>query len=241
MLTYASWRDIKTREIPDKVWIIFSAPAIGIDLYELHIERINTIQFFLAIILSLVISFSLAYFELFGGADFKAFVVLSLLQPIQARFINPILNTVSVIYPLTVFANSAIAGAFTAIITLVKNIVLTYTKGGLFENDQKISLTKKLLVMVSGVKMNIDKVRGPPFEYPLEKIEGNERKLMVMSRLLRDEDAVEAIKTLKEVGFKEIWVSRTLPFLVFITIGFILSIFLGDIILWIIYSILIPG
>ncbi|MBS7619695.1 prepilin peptidase [Candidatus Bathyarchaeota archaeon] len=240
VLTYASWRDVKTREIPDKIWILFSAPAIGMDFYELYIGRIDIIQFFLAIAFSFIISFSLAYFELFGGADFKAFVVLSLLQPIQPRFIEPVLKAVSVIYPLTVFADSAIAGACIAIVTLVKNITSAYTKGGLFEKDLKASLARKLLIMVSGVKMDINEVRGPPFEYPLEKIEGNVRKLTFMPRLLRDEEALEAIKELKEAGFKEIWVSRTLPFLVFITIGFILSIFLGDIILWVIQLILIP-
>lgn len=232
MLSYASWRDVKTREISDRIWIIFLTPALGLDFYEICIGGLNVFQFILSIIFSFVTSFSLAYFGLFGGADFKAFVVLSLLQPVQPRFINPLLNVVSGIYSITIFANSAVSGAYMAVVTLIRNIVLAYEKKSLFENDLNVSLPKKLLIMLAGVKMNINKVRGPPFEYPLEIIEGKSRKLVVAYKPLKDEEAVRVINELKASGVTEVWVSHTLPYLVFITIGFILSILLGDIILW---------
>ncbi|MEM3419508.1 MAG: hypothetical protein QW806_04695, partial [Nitrososphaerota archaeon] len=66
MLLIASYEDIKTREINDEIWIIFS--PIGI-----------IITFIIAIIISIIIYYS----KFVGGADSKALITLSFLDPIN--------------------------------------------------------------------------------------------------------------------------------------------------------------
>ncbi len=44
-----------------------------------------------------------------------------------------------------------------------------------------------------------------------------------------DDSAVEVFKTLEDSGVEEVWVSNTLPFLVYIAIGYVLALALGDI------------
>jgi prepilin signal peptidase PulO-like enzyme (type II secretory pathway) len=44
-----------------------------------------------------------------------------------------------------------------------------------------------------------------------------------------DDSAVEVFRKLKDSGVESVWVSNTLPFLVYIAIGYVLSLTLGDI------------
>jgi hypothetical protein len=99
----------------------------------------------------------------------------------------------------------------------------------LFDGLESISLLKKIILMMSGTKINICMIRGPPFQYPLEIVDDNfERSLILMPDIQDDEAAIETFRKIKEVGIEEVWVSNTLPFLVFISIGYIISIFVGD-------------
>jgi len=50
---------------------------------------------------------------------------------------------------------------------------------------------------------------------------------------INDDDAArEIFRRLEEGGVEEAWVSNTLPFLVFIAIGYVVTILLGDIVLY---------
>ena len=54
-----------------------------------------------------------------------------------------------------------------------------------------------------------------------------------------DEAASETLRKLtQDLGLKEVWVSPTLPFIVFISLGFLISILFGYTIFWILFQIL---
>jgi hypothetical protein len=91
---------------------------------------------------------------------------------------------------------------------------------------------KKFVVLVTGLKIAVRSVRGPPFQYPLEIPRTDEspgRKLVLMPDIQDDDSAMEIFKMIEDSGVDEIWVSNTLPFLVYIAIGYVLSLTLGDI------------
>ena len=99
----------------------------------------------------------------------------------------------------------------------------------------------KFIVLISGVKVKLDSVRGPPFQYPLEVPpleKGAERRLVLMPDLEDDEAALEVFQRLRRAGVEEVWVSHTLPFLVFIAFGYISSLLVGDVVLWVLKQIL---
>jgi preflagellin peptidase FlaK len=230
MLGYTSWIDIKTREIYDLVWLVFGGLGMVIALYEILVGSLSLTGFVTMILISAVISITLGYLGLFGGADVEAFIALSILHPIPPRGLRPFLGVVSVIYPLTLFSNSALSGASFALVLLGRNLLKKGSGKSLFEDLGSDSFLKKIIVMVSGSKIKIDSVRGPPFQYPLERVdENNERGLILMPDIQDDDAALEAFRRLREAGVEEIWVSDTLPFLVFISIGYVLTILLGDI------------
>ena len=230
MLGYASWVDIKTREIYDLVWLVFGGLGLILALYEIYAGSLSLAGFVMTVLFSAVMSMALGYLGLFGGADVGAFIALSILHPIPPRGLEPLLGVVSVIYPLTLFSNSALSGASFALVLLGRNLLMKVSGNSLFDDLGSDSLLKKFIVMVSGAKIKIDSVRGPPFQYPLEIVdESSERRLILMPDIQDDEAALEVFRRLRETGVGEVWVSNTLPFLVFISIGYVVTILLGDI------------
>jgi len=234
MLSYASWRDLKTREVSDWVWIAFGVPGIAIDVFELYSGSVSVLGLAVPVAFSSILSFILAYLGLFGGADFKAFVVLSVLLPNPPEAVQPLLGIVSAVYPLTMFSNSALAGALMALVMLAVNLS-SRGKSSLFKDFKSESRWKKLAVLISGRRMKIEDVRGPPFHYPLEESNVEDysiRRLVIMPNTEDDDRAMEIFRKLKDQGVKEVWVSHTLPFIVFMLFGFLVTILIGDIALW---------
>lgn len=232
MLGYTSWIDLKTREIYDLVWLVFGSLGLLLAVYEVYIGSRSLMGLAIPVLFSMVLSIVLGYFGLFGGADVEAFIVLSLIHPSPPVYSKPILGIVSVIYPLTLFSNSALAGASFAFVLLARNLLIMFRGKPLFESHKSDSLLKKLVVMVTGVRVRLDSTRGPPFQYPLEfpsKEGASERRLMLLPNINDDEAAWEVLRKLERDGVEEVWVSNTLPFLVFIAIGYVLTILLGDI------------
>ncbi|RJS90559.1 hypothetical protein CW700_00575 [Candidatus Bathyarchaeota archaeon] len=67
---------------------------------------------------------------------------------------------------------------------------------------------------------------------------GGRRRLRLLPDIHDDVAAEETFRVLVEdLGLREVWVSYTLPFLLFISLGFLCSLLLGDLALWILETI----
>ena len=242
MLGYASWVDLKTREIYDLVWIVSGAVGLLLYFYEVYLGEMTLIGLVVPVLFSAALSVLLGYFGLFGGADVGAFIALSLIHPSQPSYPQPLLGVASVIYPLSIFSNSAIAGASFALFLLSRNLLTILGGKTIFESNVSDPAWMKLIVMFTGIRVRLDSVRGPPFQYPLERPQGEgggERRLILIPDINDDNAAWEIFRRLKEDGVEEAWVSKTLPFLVFIAIGYALTVLLGDIALYLLSGFLL--
>ncbi|MCW4037051.1 MAG: prepilin peptidase, partial [Candidatus Bathyarchaeota archaeon] len=121
MLGYTSWLDLRTREIYDLVWVVFGAIGFILAIYDVYTGSLTMLGFVIPVVFSAVLSIILGYFGLFGGADVEAFIALAILNPLPPRRMEPLLGVVSVIYPLSLFSNSALAGASFAVVLLAWN------------------------------------------------------------------------------------------------------------------------
>ena len=238
MLGYSSWIDLKTREIYDLVWIIFGGLGLVITAYELYTGTYSIMSFGVPLVFSIIVSFALGYLGLFGWADVLAFIALTILNPFPSEVFTPSLGIVSPVFPITLFSNSAIAGVSFSLVLLARNLSLALRGEKLFLNS-RVSPLKKFVLLFSGYRLNLANLKGPPFQYPLElpSSEGD-NEFVLMPDIQDDESAWEVFKQLQSSGIKKTWVSYTLPYLIFITIGYVLSLFVGDLALYIITSFL---
>ncbi len=241
MLLYASFMDLRIREVPNWVWAVFAPLGLLLSLLEwLHFRAVDPVWgLALPVLLSTALSFLFFYLGLYGGADAKAFITLSLLTPHPPRTVKPLLGVMSPIYPLTIFTDSTLIAVLFALALLTRNLLWRLrTHRPLFEGLEDEAPWRKGLALLGCMKVEARSIRGPPYQYPAEIVAGGRRRLRLLPDIHDDEAAEETFRVLVEdLGLREVWVSYTLPFLLFISLGFLCSLLLGDLALWILETI----
>lgn len=245
-LLYASWSDLKTREVSNMVWAFFAPMGLALTLTQSVFFEANpseTLYWFgISVGITSALAIVLFYAGAYGGADAKALICLSLTLPFYpANFIQ--LALVPFIFPLSVFSNAVILAALSVVYVLLRNIFWRQRTGKqFFEGFKGESKGRKLLTLLSGYKISVDKLEKSEFLYPLEDVQVSEtgetkRKLLVFPKDEEREGIVQRITAAAEEGESIDWVWATpgLPMLVFITAGLIIALVLGDFV-WIILS-----
>jgi len=244
-LFYASWSDYKTREVSNRVWLFFAPPALALTLAELLLYDSSHLLYY-GICFGLTAAFAVILFYAggFGGADAKALMCLGLALPFYpTKMFMPLLGEISPIsrtfFPITVFSNSALFAASTAVIMFLYNAFWRLkTHRELFEGEQKKeSIGKKILVMITGYKVSINKLKEKWHIYPLEDIEDrnekeSRRKLVILPKDEGRNDIVERLDKAAASGKiqDKVWATPGLPMLIFVTAGLVVALVFGDII-----------
>ena len=245
-LIYASWSDYKTREVTNMVWVIFAPLAFTLTFIDIYTSQGFSQLPSYGICFGLTAAFAIILFYSggFGGADSKALMCLALALPFFPESLNKLLPTEispisQVFFPITVFSNSVLLAAATAVYLFLHNVFCYKRKGRtLFEEGyQNASLGRKILILITGYKVSTSKLKEKGHLYPLEDVEENpengfKRKLVLIPR---DEDRDAIVERLtKAVGAGKtqdtVWATPGLPMLIFITAGLIIALFFGDII-----------
>jgi archaeal preflagellin peptidase FlaK len=253
-LIYASWSDYKTREVSNRVWMFFAPIALALSLTELLLYDLQRLPWF-GISFGLITVFALLLFYAggFGGADSKALICIALalpffpeklFTPVFTEGISPLAQN---IFPFTIFSNSILVAVASVIVVLLINVKRRLTTSEkIFEGTLSAeSLGKKILVLMTGYKVPLAKLHDKWHVYPLEDVEeGNgetvlKRKLVIMPKDEGRQEIVERLSQAVEAGRIDAYVLATpgLPMLIFITVGLIIGLFLGDIV-WLLIRLL---
>jgi preflagellin peptidase FlaK len=219
----------------------FILTSVEVGMYDIAPLYLYGICFGLTAFFAVIIFYSGG----FGGADAKALMCLALVLPFYpTNLFEPLSGTISpisqILFPLTIFSNSVLLAALTAIIMLLYNIFWHLKTGKkLFEaNYENESFGRKILILITGYRVSINKLKEKWHVYPLEDIEGQaenlRRKLIVVPKDEGRNAIVERLGEAINAGKIQdsIWATPGLPFLIFFTVGLLLALFLGDIV-WI--------
>lgn len=251
-LFYASWSDYKTREVSNTVWIVFAPLAFVLTFVQVYLYEPSWLVFYgVSFGLTAVVSIVLFYAGGFGGADAKALMCLGLALPFYpsslltsglfAAMVGESSPITRLLFPVTVFSNAVLFAAATAVYILFRNVLWHLRTGGrLFEGGQeKEAFGKKVLVLLTGYRMPVGKVKEKWHLYPLEDIEeirtGELRRKLVV--VPRDETRVAMLerldKAVKKGAIQDmIMATPGLPMLIFVTAGLVMALLVGDIV-WI--------
>jgi len=246
-LLYASLSDYRSREVSDTVWAVMAPLGLALTLTEMYFNGFSQLLPY-GICFGLTFAFAIVIFYAggFGGADAKALMCLALIVPFYPIGLpEPLLREISPIsrnfFPLSIFNNSVLLAALMAIAMLLYNVswrLKTGNKlfGGTYDNE---SAGRKIMVLLTGYRTSVNRMKEKWHIYPLEDVEENAEKRLSRKLLVvpKDEgrDAVvkrldEAVKTGKISD--RVWATPGLPFLIFVTLGLVLALFVGDIV-WI--------
>jgi preflagellin peptidase FlaK len=123
---------------------------------------------------------------------------------------------------------------------ILRNLVWHRKTGRkMFEgNLAKESFGKKLLVIITGYRVNISKLKEKWHIFPMEDIEevsGEDdfkRKLVIIPKDEGRDQIIERLSNAVESGKidSNVWATPGLPMLIFVTLGLIVALFFGDIV-----------
>jgi preflagellin peptidase FlaK len=157
---------------------------------------------------------------LHGGADAKAMMAIAILMPFYPYFFE---------FPLIRFTPDRVAEAmelffpfaFLVLMNSVLFVIWVFLAFIVYNSSKKDFGFPEMLL---GYKMAIDEIENK-FVWPMERIVDGERILVLFPK----KTDTESLKKLKEMDIKRIWVTPKIPFIVFITAGFVISVFIGNI------------
>ena len=233
-LIYASWMDIKERSVTNWLWLLMIVVGVPIASYNLLIYRI---PFLISLSFSLLFTSALSYpcfrLNLFGGADAKSLICISLLIPTHPCFhffshhfpISSSLNTGLVLFP---FAISTLFNA--TILTLTVSFALFFYN---LLNLRLDELSENVRYAFIGYKLHVDKLtdlKHTRLIHSYDEKEGKLEKKFIFGGVEIDRGIIEKLKNYAAEGEldKEVWVTPDLPFILFITAGFLISVLYGN-------------
>jgi len=240
-LVLSSFHDLRTREVPNRVWILFGPSGFALSLLQFSLTKDNSFLVFwlLSFLATTGLSLALFYLGLFGGADAKALICLALALPVYPSSLDPHLDVLMPLFPLSVFSNAVLGSSLLVFAIVGYNLFrLIQTRGKLFEGLEREPFWNKILAFFTGYEVDLDKLRRGSHYISLEYFSRGEhgepvRHLRVSPRLDEEtttknyclDDSFEGIKG-------KVWATPGLPFLVFVTTGFFISLLIGDVITW---------
>jgi len=240
-LVYSSWSDLKTREVSNRVWLVFAPIAAIITLFRVLLLPNLLLSSVISVCLTVLLSLVLFYAGFFGGADAKALICIGLANPTPPQLGNFPISSSLPFFPVIVLYNSFFVAVLTVIYALSRNIAWWKRKGHLFRGLEHERFWTKLFALATGYKTDFSELQHKIFLYPLEEAyeEGSSIKrrfrIFVGAEVERDV-LVERLTPYVEAGSVPscIWVTPALPMLVFVTISFLLTSTFGDIAFWVI-------
>lgn len=218
-MVYASYRDWVSREVEDIVWIVCGIVGGALTIIDLLMWwSINLfILYAFSIILASGLAFAFYYFGLYGGADAKAIVVISISLPL---YYSP-----HVIHPFTGLAslsNGLLLSLMLLLGMFLWNVLALLGGEKLFKDFEHEGVLRKIAAMFLGIR--VKNARGKKFWFLMEG--EREGKRVFDFNLFGLE--------LKEATRDDCWMTPGIPLLIFIAAGFLIYVMVGDFLYFII-------
>jgi len=220
VLFHASYLDIKKREIEEWHWVFLTVVGFIHAIYlSISFESFRPILFTgVVFLLMFGLALLLFYLGLFGGGDGKILMGLGALLPSLSGK-----EYAFGLFPVSVFDNALIMSILLPIGILSYNIIKKDSP-----KEYESGKFKKILAMMVGYRLETAKLSDK--FYPLEEFKDGKRSIRLFIGDL-DFDVAEYKEELTKKGIKNLWATPGLPFVVPITIGYLLAVFFGDIML----------
>ncbi|MCG2711665.1 MAG: prepilin peptidase [Candidatus Omnitrophica bacterium] len=221
-LIYSCYSDIKTRRVSNNVWLVMLAGGAFFVLYDFYLPRL-----FISAGFIFAFVYILFQFGIFGGADAKSLIVLSIILPTYPKlqafgYSFPLNKPLIDLFAFGIFGNAVLLTIIVPITLAVYNL----TRMGLH-------IDKPAYIFI-GYKTKISELANRHIKLieKFEVVNGAVKFHFKRGGVEINEKLVSELKTLSEEGLikDEVWVTPGLPFMIPITLGFFVAVFYGDLI-----------
>ncbi len=216
-LAFASYQDIRTREIDDKVWLIAGAIGALLTAYEaLTVPSYQALFALVSIGLTALLAFGVYFLGLYGGADAKALLAVAVTMPLApsaATLFSPF-------FPLTVLGNALLCSLVLVPACLVYNVAWRISRRRPLFGGIRAGALTKLGALFTGIKVRPKTARLVHFNLLEVHAEGapTSKRLRLFAKVT-DEDEVKVI----DENAEYVWVTPAIPMIVFFLAGLVLA------------------
>jgi archaeal preflagellin peptidase FlaK len=245
VLIAASLSDLKTRQVSNKFWLVYGQGAVLLFALRLFFSPDTIPILLVAGGATIVVAFLLFQFGVMGGADSKALMCLALALPIAPSFLTPFWQPPFVFYPfpIAILVNSFLLSVGSAVFLLGRNLFQRTAAGKrLFQGFEREPILRKALVLLTSYKTSFSVLESKPYLYPAEEVSVVDSKPvrqfhLVASAAEERDKLVTGLENYKEQGlFSDgVWVTPGLPHLVFITASLLVTLVVGDLMMWLFF------
>lgn len=235
-LGYSSWRDIVSREVPDRVWLISYPVGLVLIAVRLIVETSSWMLILISVASAVALSVALPYLGLWGGADGKGFICLALMNPMIPALGKSFSHIVNPFFPLVVFSNAYVASLALMLYPIQRNLRAVPTHE-LFEGLEDERFLRKVAAFLTGYRVSVGELESKSFLFLLESVDrqGSMVRRHFIFELRVDSDRRKELADIKaavDSGLVRgtVWASPGVPFLLFVTLGLGLSVLFGDIV-----------
>jgi preflagellin peptidase FlaK len=249
-LTVSSWYDFRTIEFPNEVWGFFAPVGFALTSLQFYLDYLTggmsfLVFWLLSFIITTGVSLVIFYVGFFGGADAKALICLSIALPVYPPSIRYYLDVLTPFFPLAVLSNAVIGASLLVLVFASYNLLKLIQIGKkMFDGLEGEPLRSKVLAFITGFKVDLEKLKNESHYIPLEYFsrgkDGEIVRHLRISLQLEDENSQKNkwYDNLSNELNGKIWATPGLPFLIFVTAGFVAALLIGDFSSWLITQIL---
>ena len=231
ILAYACYTDIRKRSVSNIVWLVMVGVGIAFAGYCTIVQGMS---FLVPLIFSATFTGAVSYaffrLGLFGAADAKALICIAVLFATQPGF-----TILSHHFPLF---DASVPAVFPFAITVLLNaavLALAVPVSLFFRNLQSLGLKEFMRNAAQcfvAYRVNIDGLRSNRFSrltHTYEEIDGHLTIRYSLGGTPLNSDTAQRLKAYhrEEKIAAEVWVTPELPFILFITLGFLVCCLLG--------------
>lgn len=232
MLSIGAYYDLKSREVDDRLWMLFVGAGLVLYAWEYVSGATADVQMILvSVSLTAAIAIVLYRCGFFGGADAKALVAVSVILPVYFPlmsffYVHPVTG-------ITVLTNAVLFAMVVPLYNALSNLVRLASGERIFEGFDEPAWKKALACFVgtlsnkqeiqyhSVIECSADEGKKR-FSFQLNYDDYND-----VCRCSSDRFTYSGIRADDD----PIWLSQNLPFLVFLLAGFLAVMLSGDLLL----------
>ncbi len=216
-LLYACKLDIESRIVPNRVWKYMLVVTLPFTVFQIITEPRPELYYMLTgiqILMVISLAYFLYYIGAYGGADAKAIMCLAVIFPFYPAYHGfPILNFGFGSFAFSTLANSVLAAPALLAGMFIRNLIVEGVR----------ELKGNFLYYLTGYRVKVQNL--PKFHNLLEYVDEGGKFRRVRRAVEPDGEMIERLIKRK---VDEVWVTPALPFLVFITAGYIVAFTFGD-------------
>lgn len=227
-LSVGSVQDVRSREIDDRVWLIFSVAALALNSLGVFANAVEPVGWLIFAGLQSLLFLLLYYSGVYGGADAKSLICLSLMYPSSMEGLFTDLSTGRLPVPFSTFNNAVTLTILYLPINLFWNLTMRMKGVKLFKGLEKENALRRVAALMLLRKVRFSNYRSNSNRFLLaEKRSRSGVRRIVFSRKIDGEK--EGEQSFEEDDY--VFTSFLMPFQVFMLIGFLLRLLYGDILL----------